>query len=737
MREYDKSVNALFCSISAIALLAATSATAQAQTVLDTITVVATKTEENVWDTLAPVSIVRREDIERVLPSRVSDAFFGVPGVSFPQRGDDPANAINIRGLQDFGRVAVVVDGARQNFQRSGHQANGQFFLDPEMIGGADVVRGPVANIYGSGAIGGVVSFRTKDAEDVLRAGQRWGIVTTGMIGSNDYQGLASAFAAARPNDNVEVIIGGVYRDRDEYKAGGNRLANPYNPEAGSTVLNSGYEMGSGLAKLTFRPADGHEIKFSLLGSESSFDNGTPGASNIQTPATINSSNATNYIANANYRYHRPDDRLLDFSGNVYWTETELEQTKIGGANSSITGNLGSSRSFKTETTGIDLNNTSRFDIGGIHNAFTIGGDYFKDKGKTEDETGVGDLFTPNGERTVGGGFAQLKSNYQWVEVVSALRYDTYDLTGSNGGGSDGDRFSPKVTVGITPVKWFTVYGSYAEGYRAPTVTETFVTGGHPGCGPGCSIFEFLQNPDLQPEVGKNKEIGVNLRFDNIWAAGDAWRLKANLFRNDVDNYIDQVAVAYGSTGSGGMVCNHTIYSSPGQCYQYQNITKARIEGFELESRYDAGRWFLNASYTLLDGTNESDGGSPLYNIPANTLTGTLGFRFLDNKLTTAINLLSVAPKDPADVPEGSLGSASYNIVNLNVGYRFNEDMAFNATVENLFDEWYAPYGNYTTTARYHTNSSMRSVTVPVPNPGITFKGALTVRFGDTFFKNQ
>ena len=33
--------------------------------------------------------------------------------------------------------------------------------------------RGPVSNIYGSGAIGGVVSFRTKDAQDVLRPGER------------------------------------------------------------------------------------------------------------------------------------------------------------------------------------------------------------------------------------------------------------------------------------------------------------------------------------------------------------------------------------------------------------------------------------------------------------------------------------------------------------------------------------------------------------------------------------
>jgi hemoglobin/transferrin/lactoferrin receptor protein len=144
---------------------------------LDTITVAASKTEERAIDALAPVSVVTLDQIQGLQPKRLSDIFYNVPGVSFQDRGDDPATAINIRGLQDFGRVAVVVDGARQNYQRTGHFANGSFFLDPELVGGVDIVRGPTANIYGSGAIGGVVSFRTKDINDVVRPGERWGAI--------------------------------------------------------------------------------------------------------------------------------------------------------------------------------------------------------------------------------------------------------------------------------------------------------------------------------------------------------------------------------------------------------------------------------------------------------------------------------------------------------------------------------------------------------------------------------
>ena len=66
-----------------------------------------------------------------IQPQRTSDLFCGLPSVWFRERGDTPETAINIRGLQDFGRVAVVVDGARQNFQRSGHNANGAVLPRP------------------------------------------------------------------------------------------------------------------------------------------------------------------------------------------------------------------------------------------------------------------------------------------------------------------------------------------------------------------------------------------------------------------------------------------------------------------------------------------------------------------------------------------------------------------------------------------------------------------------------
>ena len=151
---------------------------------LDTITVAASKTEERAIDALAPVSVVTLEQIQGRQASTLGGLLYNIPGVWVQDRGDEPSTSINIRGLQDFGRVAVVVDGARQNYQRTGHFANGSFFLNPELVGGIDIVRGPTANIYGSGAIGGVASFRTKDIEDVVRPGERWGVDVKTILGT-------------------------------------------------------------------------------------------------------------------------------------------------------------------------------------------------------------------------------------------------------------------------------------------------------------------------------------------------------------------------------------------------------------------------------------------------------------------------------------------------------------------------------------------------------------------------
>jgi hemoglobin/transferrin/lactoferrin receptor protein len=704
---------------------------------LDTITVAASKTEERAIDALAPVSVVTLDQIQGLQPKRLSDIFYNVPGVSFQERGDDPSTVINIRGLQDFGRVAVVVDGARQNYQRTGHNANGSFFLDPELVGGVDIVRGPTANIYGSGAIGGVVSFRTKDIDDVVRPGERWGVDMTGSYGTNKDRGLGSIFGGVRADPTVDVFGGAVYRTQGNYKDG-----------AGTEIGNTGNEIAAGLMKLTVRPAEGHEIKFGAVFQDYQYNIGQFNRGPVLTPAqralfqgsSVYASDAKNYTGTVTWKYSRPDDMWFDWNATLYGNRTDNDQVKTfhnstsgaafcgpGSFGNNISGCVGDRRGYLLDTVGIDINNTTRFNVGDWRNALTYGFDAFQDDVKTFDSRGNSNVTTPSGQRTVSGGFVQLKNNYStWLEIVSAIRYDRYDLDSANVS-AGGDRFSPKITVGVTPVAGFTPYVSYAEGYRAPSITETLIAGEHAtGGGPplfpcpsgNVGLFCFLPNPALRPEVGKNKEAGLNLKYNDVFTSGDSFRGKFNVFRNDIDNYIDLV----GSTPIPAI-----LTPVPGlfsQFFQYQNISHARIEGFEAETLYDAGTWFVGVAGHLIRGKN-TETNIGLATITPRKITTTGGVRLLDRRLTISAQWSSFGANN--DLPAGYLPSTSYELVNLYLTYQATRDITLTASIDNLLNQYYRPYaipGSST------DGTTQNDVLFSSPGPGTVYKAGLKIHFG-------
>ncbi len=708
MSVWDRSARALLLGVSSLALCASgvlSGANAQSAMTLDPVTVLATKTSEKTTEALAAVSSVRQEQIDQFMPNRVSEIFQGMPGVWMSERGDDPATAINIRGLQDFGRVNVLIDGARQNFQRSGHNANGMFYLEPEILSGVDVVRGPVANIYGSGAIGGVVSFQTKDVDDVLKPGQRFGALMHGQMGSFG-AGLGSTFLAAR-TPYADLFGGYVGRKNDNYSTGeiGSPIANM--PADGVTVRNTYNDTRTGIGKATFRPAQGHEVKISGI----AYDSYYRAPWTASTTASVYDTHVMNNTITGSYKYSRPEDRIFDYAVTAYWNESNTDQKNVQPASA-----IGRYRNFNIDTKGFDANNTSRFDTGPVRHALTYGGDFFKDDVLVTDPYSTAALFTPSGERTVSGGFAQLRSNYStWLEVITGVRYDQYNLSGG-GSSSSGSRVSPKATVGITPIRWFTVYGTYAEGYRAPAVTETLVTGTHPPsglpiftCADGTiGLFCFLPNPNLRPEVGKNKEVGVNIREDNLFAPGDKLRIKANWFRNDVSDFIE--GVNYGPSvfvpGFG------TLY----KFFQYQNIANAKLQGYEWEGTYDAGVWFIGVSGHRIRGNNV-DTNAPLRTVPPDMIATTVGARFFDRKLTALVRWQSVAGKDANSVPAGTTPVSSYELVGLYFGWQFRPNAVASFSVDNLLDNYYIRYLD------------------GIPSAGRTFKAGLKVQFSDETFK--
>jgi hemoglobin/transferrin/lactoferrin receptor protein len=373
-----------------------------------------------------------------------------------------------------------------------------------------------------------------------------------------------------------------------------------------------------------------------------------------------------------------------------------------------ITIPAGSSTDYDLTTYGLDIWNTSRFSTGAVEHELTYGGDWVFDDVVTTSPTGGSDVYTPSGNRTVWGAYIQDKLTYDWLEVIGALRYDAYRLE-SDTNSASGDRISPRLTVGISPfdegpLAGLQVYGTYAEGYRSPSTTETLMSGLHPAG----VVFPFLPNPDLQPETAKTWEFGINYALDGLVTPDDSLRLKAAYFDNSISDYIGSRTLSPFDPTSG---CS--FVPGPGRipiCYQYDNFASAEIHGFELEALYDQQTWFAGLSASVIDGHTIEDGiESPLMSIPTTQVTGTAGFRLLDGALTVGGEVQHNWQPEGVDADD-------YTLVNLFASYEASENVSFNVRVDNLFDVYYA-------------NPLTASTTTPVYEPGFSVKLGATVRF--------
>lgn len=671
---------------------------------LDQFSATSTKTEAPAISTLGGASIVTQEQMQQIQAARVSDLLQQVPGVSTSENPNDPGQSIAIRGMRDFGRVNVTVDGARQNYEVAGHGASGTFYLDPELIGSVDITRGPVSTIYGSGAIGGVVAFRTKGIDDILKPDEMAGVEQRLTAGTNGYGYATSTAAGFRlPNNAVNAFGQFVLRDGFNYKDG-----------SGVVIPDTGKELRAGNFKVNVNPAEGHQLTASALIQKFDYVNN---GSAVGGPRYSNNLDTQTYTLG--YRFNPADNPLIDFNVKGYYSTTRSVQTMLSSTPlyTQLGGIAGNKINVDVETHGFDAYNTSRFDTGPISHTLTYGGDGVFDRVRTSDHAGgfIG-AFTPSGKRSLLGAFVQDEMRYGgWLRVVGAARYDSYELKGG-AYKSDGDRVSPRGTIGISPFPWLEFYGTYAEGYRAPSISETLVSGIHP-----FPAFAILPNPNLRPETAHNVEGGVNIKADNLLAEGDKLRGKVSVFQNRVDNFINiqGVGPTYYRAVTPNAVLNSLCANRtrpfgpcqiPVQNQQYVNLPKVDLTGVEIEGNYDWGRGFVSAFYSHVDGKNKSTG-ETLWSISPDKVGGTFGLRFLDNRLTLGTRVTHYSSR--LNIPTGAtlLPSKAYTLVDLFASYEYNDWLKGDIVLANIGDVRYIRY--------LDLNNS----------PGFQARGSLTIKF--------
>jgi outer membrane receptor protein involved in Fe transport len=174
--------------------------------VADTIVVTATNTPTRLGDSPASVVVISRQSLAATAAATTDDALRQVPGFTlFRRSGSRSANptsqGVSLRGIGASGasRALVLDDGIPLNDPFGGWVYWSR--VPRQAIDRIEVLRGGASDLYGSGAMGGVVQF--------IRRGPAADDVAFDASGGTEQTGTSSLFAAMKRGDWSGSIAAG------------------------------------------------------------------------------------------------------------------------------------------------------------------------------------------------------------------------------------------------------------------------------------------------------------------------------------------------------------------------------------------------------------------------------------------------------------------------------------------------------------------------------------------------
>lgn len=641
--------------------------------VLDEITITsAARDARPLLDTPVAATVLSGEALAVKQATNYQELIGDAPGVSIVGGPRGISQEPNIRGFSDD-QIVLRFDGGRMNFNDA-HR--GRFFLDPAIIERVEIIRGGGSTLYGSGALGGVIAFDTRDVDDLLADGDGFGGRLSSGWSSNGDIGQASATLYGRHGrfDALGFL-------------GWQPMGKDLEDGDGESIRSSQIDAINGLAKLGFEPNEAN--RFELSGSVYHDDGTTPPNANaIATADTDVDRKAETSMARLSWDYAPPGSELVDLTALVYWNKLKISEDRFADGRYDVT---------RYETLGIDVTNRSRFELGRPV-TLVYGIEAFRD---TQEGSRDGETRTqfPSAEATTLAAYAEATvAVTDKLEIVPGVRLDNYrrDPDDPTLASVDETFFSPRLGVSYRPTDAWQIYGNVARAFRAPSMIELYNDGVHfaiPGfpMGPGMSfsgVNYFIPNPDLEPEKSTQFELGTRYSRQNVARDGDSLDLTATAYYADVTDYINQVVefmdFSRPSFGPGGMVISGSTTTD--------NVD-ARLWGLEATADYDAGPWFAGLILTVPRG--EEQGGGALGSIPQDRLTVSGGIRpTFDWELGARATF--AAKQD--DVPEGAQPADGWTTVDLFAAWRPQmaalEGTVFRAGIDNVFDETYTIYPN-------------------------------------------
>ncbi|MBH2875307.1 TonB-dependent hemoglobin/transferrin/lactoferrin family receptor [Serratia marcescens] len=661
---------AIACALPTVALAQNTSTTSssnaapakKAKAADETMTVVATGNQRSSFEAPMMVTVIEGNSPESQTATSAADMLRRVPGITVTGSGRSNGQDLMMRGYDRRG-VLTLVDGIRQGTD-TGH-INGTF-LDPALVKRIEIVRGPSALLYGSGALGGVVSYETVDAADLLLPGHDTGFRVYGTAGTGDHS-LGMGASAYGKTDNLDGLLSFGTRDVGDLRQG-----NGFDAPNDETISNV-------LAKGTWKIDDSQ----SLSGNLRYYNNSAQEPKNPQTPASSSGNLMTDRStiqrdAALSYKLKPAGQDWLDAEAKVYYSDVKI--------NAHANGSEDEAR--KQTTKGAKLESRTRLfaDTFASH-LLTYGTEAYKQ------------------EQTPGGAtesFPQAKINFAsgWLQdeitlrdlpvtLLAGTRYDNYKGSSDGYADVDADKWSSRGAVSITPTDWLMLFGSYSQAFRAPTMGEMYNDSKHFSIpmGPTTITNYWVPNPSLKPETNETQEYGFGLRFDDLMLADDSLQFKASYFDTKAKDYITtDVTMELGRGPRGPYCISCTTFST--------NIDRAKIWGWDATLSYKTPWFGWDLAYNRTRGKNEATG-DWLSSINPDTVTSSLDVPLGETGLSAGW-VATFAERAPR-VETGTAEQAGYGVNDFYLSYKGRDrlqGMTTTVVLGNAFDkEYYSPQG--------------------------------------------
>lgn len=676
-------------------------------TQLEQITVTATRSARQVTDVPSTVTVIDEQEIQRNVVRDIDDLVRYEPGVSVDDSGRFGLTGFRIRGIGGD-RVLALVDGLRvaDEFSFGPFQDSNRDFIDVDSLESVEIVRGPGSALYGSDAIGGVVAFRTKDPEDYLGLFNDHYYLSAKAGYSGADSGLFGTATVALGQGPLSGLLSYTHRDGDETESHGGRGGTGAERQEANP---QDYQTDNLLAKLVLEPNLQH--RFELTADYFSGDTDSDILSSV---GNVNRGVVTEEQQGEDERertrfsldYRFQDDlgpfELLQLS--VYQQDSETTQITRE-LRASARGRTRRFRSSEFEQTlrgaslqmdkSLSLGNTEHYIIYGAE-YYTVEGDNLRDGNTIDDASGVAipefqpfpTRAFPNSETTQYAFYLQDEIDLLdgRLTVTPGLRYDVFELEAdeddsiylSGNPGSplpedfDDSALSLKLGALFRLDDTWSVYGQYAEGFRAPSYDSINV-----GFTNAIGGYKTIPNPGLKPEESRGVELGIR-------GNGRAGSIGLALFYNRYDNFIEPLA-AQGIDPNDGLLV-----------FQAENRGEVTIKGVEVQGELYLDTfnpalegWRFKGSVAYAEGDDEEID-EPLNSI--DPLKAVLGVAY-DNPHQPWGGELIWTVVDAKDRLDESLGeqfsTPGYGVLDLLAYYRLGEHTELNVGLFNLTDKKY------------------------------------------------